>query len=127
MTQLRDVLYYYQGCEFQRKESGSIYKIIGNVETILTLKSKQGSIIKLNMVYGKLILRRIESMTEEEKKELRILMHGMTSENLLPKIAAGPIIDLFVNKRDPQIIHWLLSKGFDLFGLIDSGQAIEKK
>lgn len=54
-------------------------------------------------------------------------MRGMTSENILPEIKAGPLINLFINKRNPEFINWLRANHFDVDGLIASGEAVDKK
>jgi hypothetical protein len=73
-----------------------------------------------------LILRPLSDMTGQEKKEYAGLFSGMESINILPEIRAGRLINYFMNKKDPHQVVWLLSLGFDLFGLIDAGLAIDK-
>ena len=82
-----------------------------------------------------LVLRRLEDMTEEEFVEAvrlinqeepieeikkhypEFIKHGMSQMSV--EIGQFPIV--------PHLIHLLLTKGFDLFGLIDAGLAIDAK
>ena len=64
-----------------------------------------------NITRIKLLLRPLESMTEEEHTELQKLMRLVTD---------GIYVDT------PESFRWLLSKGFDLFGGIKAGWAIDK-
>lgn len=75
----------------------------------------------------KIELRKLSSMTEEEKREYHKLFSGMESVNILPEIRAGRLINHFLNAKSPHVVVWLLSKGFDLFQLLDNNLAIEKK
>lgn len=79
-------------------------------------------------------LRRLESLTEEEARELYKLATGM----VWTKRSSGSCLFnwVFAQKKDsmqslyhcigiPAAWLYLLSKGFDLFGLIDAGLAKE--
>jgi hypothetical protein len=79
-------------------------------------------------------LRRLESITEEEARELYMLATGMVWE----KRSTGDCLFnwVFAQKKEniqsiyhcigiPSAWLYLLSKGFDLFGLIDAGLAKE--
>lgn len=61
----------------------------------------------------KLILRPLNSMTEEEDTEVLELNNWVQ-------------FDYDRKFNTPECFKYLLSKGFDLFGLIESGLAIEK-
>jgi hypothetical protein len=63
----------------------------------------------------KLLLRPLPDMTEEEKTELYYL-----DDHALHELGDGTGYAL------PYVFTWCLSKGFDLFGLIESGLAIDK-
>lgn len=63
---------------------------------------------------AKPILRRLESMTEEEK---------VAYENMSGMLLSRPIENAKWWTADA--FHWACSMGFDLFGLIDSNQAID--
>lgn len=64
-----------------------------------------------------LILRKIEEMTEEEMKEYNKLISTLYS------FAKG--VDQI--RQESATTHYLLKCGFDLFGLIDSGAALDAK
>ena len=75
----------------------------------------------------KLSLRRLESMTEEEGFECFGSAWAGDSPNV------GEVFEQMKECNDFTMLHlqpddflYLLSKSFDLFGLIDSGAAIEK-
>lgn len=64
-----------------------------------------------NALSLKLILRPLSDMTEEEMIEVDVDVPNILSE---------------YEKLRPTAFSFLLSKGFDLFGLIDAGLAIDK-
>jgi len=71
-------------------------------------------------------LRRLESMTEEEAREVYEIEHGKdfrsdTYVSAKAYMIKGGELDYFT----PQGFLHLLSKGFDIFGLIDAGLAKE--
>ncbi len=70
--------------------------------------------------YIKPHLRKLKDMTEEERKELFDLF--------MNKIPKGLSIYLFEKSETWAAIqtHYLIKQGFDLFGLIDEGLAIDK-
>lgn len=65
----------------------------------------------------KLLLRPLSSMTEEEMEEFGVLIQHRE----LCRMDSG--WKLF--KGTPENFRWLLSKGFDLFNLIQEGHAID--
>lgn len=83
----------------------------------------------------KLHLRRLESMTEDEAREVYRIFYGsdpvrenalFSNKKQLFAIVEGinePVIYGFIGC--PRVWLHLLSKGFDLFGLIDAGLAKE--
>jgi len=68
---------------------------------------------------SKLILRRLSDMTDEEATEY----FSVCSLGPGDYIGGGPQW-IPISARST---HWLLSKSFDLFGLIDAGLAIDRK
>lgn len=114
MKELKDYLHLYIGCKIQRPG------INGQV-LVETLDLKYASWI-LSFEDAKLILRRLESMTEIEGEEMYSGMTGSFEVDI-------PIIggDTATIRLSPYQIQFLLSKGFDLFDLIDAGLAIEDK
>jgi hypothetical protein len=117
-------LYLGQKCE---NTSGSIYTV-SNTD-IYSFADGTESWRKLT-----LHLRRLESITEEEARELYTLATGM----VWTKRSSGSCLFnwIFAQRKDsmqslyhcigiPAVWIYLLSKGFDLFGLIDAGLAKE--
>lgn len=82
-----------------------------NGEWILTAQRLENFL--RNQLKFKPILRRLDSMTEEECYELEMLGH----ELVLNSVGS--------NEFYAERTHYLLSKHFDLFGLIESGEAID--
>lgn len=109
-------LYLGQKCEYKSKEHPLQHGVI----TPLVI-----DLLQDRRIYITPHLRRIESLTEEEARELIEMFNGG------PVVYGGNLFDLMnvessimdeIIGNPPVWIH-LLSKGFDLFGLIDSGLA----
>lgn len=78
----------------------------------------------------KLILRPLSSMTEEEILECMVLISQKKRELKIEsdhkiKFTVKGHGTMFIHTLDTYINSWLLSKGFDLFGLIESGSALD--
>lgn len=79
------------------------------------------------------ILRALEDMTEGEARELFeidgiLWEHSSVSDFMdSPKQAYTAQFEKENWVLTPNEFVWLISKGFDVFGLIDSGQAIRKE
>lgn len=120
---MKDIKYYlhlYIGCQAEFTSLGggkNIMKLTGHDCDYQHADSKW---------YPKPILRPLSDMTEEEKMEYKAKFNGMDSTNILPEIRAGRLINFHLNSKSPYEVIYLLSKGFDLFGLIESGLAIDK-
>lgn len=114
------VLAMYLGCEIEAKGSRGILRNV-NLKGFCTLQLSEeiGQGIGCLVEEVKPILRRLSSMTEEDSIE----MFGTSKENFYAKENAKPE-DLFL--FTPNETAKLLSKHFDLFGLLDAGLAIEK-
>jgi hypothetical protein len=82
-----------------------------NVQTGMISNIAGEETLKISEV--KLILRPLSSMTEEERREL-------VMQSVLPCEDRDVLEDALRTK-------YLLSKSFDLFGLIESNLAVEKK
>lgn len=67
---------------------------------------------------SKLILRPLSSMTEDDVKEENLEISDLFYE-IIPSHRKRGYFYFTANQ-----VHWLLSRGFDLFGLIDSGLAV---
>lgn len=114
MKELKDYLHLYLGCPMQKK-------LAGRNEGIATLDFIDESVYML-IENGMLIpiLRPLSSMTEGEDTELQIFMKPyldrLDDDN--HAISHGEV--------DAERTRWALSKHFDLFGLIESGLAIDE-
>lgn len=122
MKQLKDYLPFYLGCEcvFEDcrnggdKEQGKLIEIGINMACIETANNDD-PYIECTPNEIKPILRPLSDITEGEKMDLR--SHFLEMDNPY-------------NTGDPpwhfEQTRYLLSKHFDLFGLIESGLAIDK-
>lgn len=150
MKQLKDYLHYYL--------YGNIYEVgvstsqlIGIGDCYYTIKTKQGNPLTLSdRAEIKLVLRRLEDMTEGDLKEMitRLSLIDLSGcefeydQYWVNAIRKGVVVDClsiemngqidmmhYTHATNPQAeaFHYLLSKGFDLFGLIDAGLAIDAK
>ncbi len=125
---LSDYLHLYLGCEIQYQE----ILCFGNIEirkglsfgvddrfvsfypiTKYNKLSESGVTIRKPIKDCKLILRSLISMTKIEAEELNWSFPFLTSPAIL------------LNNLVPKEFVYMLKKGFDLFGLISSGIAIE--
>lgn len=112
--QLKDYLNLYLGCRFwdygseEGHEIATITGVYNNNNVCMVCDEHGNTDIKPEEI--KLILRRLESMTEEEEKHLD-----------------GELWEYGSNFKvySPEQTIYLLSLGFDLFGLIDAGLAID--
>ena len=130
---LKDYLHLYLGCDCIA--DGITFKLNGVQLTDTGTLAYDGTMIDfINQCWWvenadfKMILRSLESMTEEEALECWKLTHRM--ENELIQINGWQVVDYYrreTNFYEAVEFHYLLSKHFDLFGLIDAGIAIEKK
>lgn len=128
-TELKDVLHLYLGCQVQtnyRRETtgGSpMKKLKGTLQEIdLYMPDKCGVLLEdqsdkthysnLDIKTVKPILRPLSDMTEKE-----------WLKEMPDRPALKPGYELNFSATQ---FNWLLKQGFDLFGLIESGQAIDK-
>lgn len=119
--ELKEVLHYYLGCEVIIKPSDpeqqvavfigftNIYRLSARV------RFRAGPEGQINLLFLKPILHPLSSMTEEESREHQKLMR-LTTDGV-------HVVQIYV--PTPSSFHYLLKQGFDLFGLIDSKQAID--
>lgn len=111
---IKDYLHLYLGCEVQvqsESEKGKI-KILACVEPVSNKAwTESGNTHYIDLI--KPILRPLSDMTEEEKREADLVRgNGDGCDNY-----AVP---------EAYEFKYLLSKHFDLFGLIEAGLAIDK-
>lgn len=88
---------------------------------------------------GKPILRPLSDMTDEEAKEIVLLKYNvrntlqkaeLSGRHILFTCSPGSLLkpqggQFDVLESGPHILTYLISRHFDLFGLIESGQAID--
>lgn len=117
MIQLKEVIHYYIGQRFLFDNQE--WKIVAiNRKTVKGWRYSATGGDRYQEIWHhecKPILRRLEDMTEEEKQESQ-------KYNVVETIN-----DVKVEWDTPLTFHYLLQQGFDLFGLIDSNQAIGSK
>lgn len=131
MKQLKDYLHFYLGCKF-------LYKIDPHEWSkpmeLTTAQLELSHRLKDDPeCHYKLLLRPLSSMTEEEAKEYAGLFFVDCDLSLVKFYNLGHCIairyyDAFLHlpsQYEPKQFQYLLSKGFDLFGLIDEGLAID--
>ena len=143
MTLTPNILAMYLGCRvhlFDRIEqtTGRLAAVKTNGNCELALPSRFNPECEVISIYRidevKPILRRLEDMTEEEAIEIFVLEGwGNNLQNIVVTDKAiehntfgATGIQTFKRLRAETFAH-LLSKGFDLFGLCDSGLAIDSK
>lgn len=110
--ELKDVIHFYIGCEVQWKhDTKSKFWLVGyDVETV-RLKTQNGaSIFPIKTEDITIFIRPLSDMTEEEQNAYWFLNSVRDSKE----------------QCEATNTRYLLSKHFDLFGLIESGQAINK-
>lgn len=137
---LKDYLHYYLGCRAQaapyggqpkRQEYGKLAGI--GIRDVVNIKfDTWQSIADVSISGVKPILRRLEDMTEEEARDF--LKHSIPgaeyithNEHAVIWQSQGSRADIAFLFGPPAGFHYLLSKGFDLFGLIGAGLAIDIK
>jgi hypothetical protein len=116
MKTLESILHLYLGCDVKHKDSNQIFKLTGYdiSSNRITMRGEGEIYCQLTGDY-KPILRPLDSMTEEEEK------HMISTQDDV-KLDGYPQILLKADSGETFI--WMLSNGFDLFGLIDSGLAL---
>lgn len=120
--QLKDYLHLYLGCECMYLNGEAVISEISmdsRYELLCSVKLKGGKKhLQAAIEKVKPILRPLPDMTDEEKKEIDKQYKAFTKSKTF---------------NDTGVVMWaakhtqiLLSKHFDLFGLIESGLAIDK-
>lgn len=134
IIKLTDVIHFYLGCEcFIKLNKGGF-----SGKLILTTDLLAGYLSKKYHVGLILNLRKLDGITEEEAKvwletyhNAAIICIGSKTNSGVWYGFMGATKKYFKNYEDfkhswPDGFQYLLSKGFDLFGLIESGQAIDR-
>jgi hypothetical protein len=120
-TELKDVLHFYLGCDVMHKD--------GTTATMISVdRFNAGFIHHETQMYGEQskdsleitpILRSFSSITEEEKEAYETYYMSLEYEREEDNHA---ICDAEISA---QTTRWLISRGFDMFNLIENGLAIE--
>ena len=142
---IRNFLHFYIGCDYQWQDES------GEWRRPQKLNSYQFNDVIKHHINSRLILRPLESMTETEMKELYFLVwkREFIGDNITHRDVgskeerwclwsglerlmiykdgdvAGDCDLHYVRVHTPTVFAWQLSKGFDLFGLIKAGFAID--
>lgn len=111
----------YLGCQvrFMQNDKLTLVGIDEDSElpVICLLEGKHRRVFSIDEI--KLLLRPLSSMTEEEAEEIWYMAEP---KHVLTTTRTGNItVQVALSSERTR---WLLSKGFDLFGLIESGDAI---
>ena len=91
------------------------------------LKLSHVELLEGGRVLVKPHLRRLDSITEEEAQDIYALYFKKTFPANYPIFAKAWFENRFISNFEfpPAVFVYVLSKGFDLFGLIDAGEAID--
>ena len=149
MIQLKDVIHYYIGQKLEKSADDLTHPrleaIVGDqmyvseYEYTTPHSDKTFTRPKMTLPIGfkKPILRRLEDMTEEEMKELVFIGHSVRNTLYEVKMEYNTVCfktngftgggSVSLRALRPEETHYLLQQGFDLWGLIDSNQAIDSK
>lgn len=148
---LKDYLHYYMGCKVITADDNEQANLVGvSDDNAHLVHDGTGSYGTCDISGVKPILRRLEDMTEEDLKEMITKLSLIDLSNCefefeqfwVNAIRKGVVVDClsiemngqidmmhYTHATNPQAeaFHYLLSKGFDLFGLIDAGLAVDIK
>ncbi len=133
MKEIKDYIGLYLNCEvfFDRR----IWRMFKVSESIVHLKREGESVVMVYPHDCKPILRPLSSMTQDEVFHLfsfdpdskgEIPTRGNITDNFIQcEYGRGRTIWMHASRFLPSQFTYLLSLGFDLFGLIESGLAID--
>lgn len=121
--QIKDYLHLYLGCKFIHNVHKGVFELCGyNIYEAYAQNSLGVSTFDARQI--KLILRPLSDMTPSEFKEVEAY-HPETKRWLdVGHLDDGGKVQF--DSWSPYVTVYLLSKGFDLFGLIEEGLAIDK-
>ena len=110
--ELKDYLHLYLGCDvYMDNPHAAFHKDTLDVDLLERLYND------LPMKCYKLILRPLSDMTEDEEKYVGLGLKAGTANASMLKSG-------YFHSTTPKVFYYLLSKHFDLFGLIESGLAV---
>jgi hypothetical protein len=148
---LQDYIKYYIGCNAITTDDKELADLVGvSDDNAHLVHCRTGSYGTCDVTGVKLLLRRLEDMTEEDLKEMIIMFSLIDLSNCqfeydqywVNAIRKGVVVDCLSIEMNghidmmrcspgtnpqPETFHYLLSKHFDLFGLIDAGLAVDQK
>ena len=135
-TKWKDVAHYYQFSDIEiqlpcgnRKFKGMTNQISGDSNHKKAFYLDAGGYFTrstdANVSQYKPTLRHLDDMTEAEDNECMLVHTRWISNEEFKNV----IWSLTKQHKtfDQYSTHWLISRGFDVFGLIESGQAIRKE
>lgn len=144
---IRDYIHFYLGCEFANSWFPEYHKEFSRGWKLTAIDYSNPRPFRLEETEDytwtdsvKPILRKLESMTPEDIAGLAIA-YGMKDFVVTKANCEGHIIQMeylkngesqtdfihwYVYQLNANVFHYLISQGFDLFGLIDAGLAIDK-
>lgn len=129
--ELKDYLHFYLGCEIQFPDkSVSKLSAVCNTHNGMWISAIDYS-LPLDGGWWhpvsaiKPILRPLSDMTEEEAKECYFLIHNCKATDS-PFDTLQYIISALEDETSSKVWLWAIKKGFDVFGLIEAGLAINK-
>ncbi len=126
--QIKDYLYLYIGCNVKVvsypshkfSDDAQLIGITPYEENVQVCYAENGDIDWINFGCIKPVLRPLSDMTVEERREIAFKKQVLDDINM----RSSTDMDIFIMCGD--ISRYLLKQGFDLFGLISSGLAIDK-
>jgi hypothetical protein len=113
---IKDYLHFYLGCECIINWENPEYEENGKVCKLDSLRIYE-MLTEYPEAICKPILRPLSDMTEEEEKEMIASQDDVRLEGY-PQI--------LLKTDSGETFRWMLSKGFDLFGLHDAGLCLYK-
>jgi hypothetical protein len=119
--ELKDFIHLYLGCEGELKTKRT-YGSLKRSKQVLTTELLDRLFKLPTVLYFTPFLRKLSDMTDEELKNLR-----SERGNLKGVERADMNYIIRLNTWSPEDVHYLLSLHFDIFGLIESGLAIDSK
>ncbi len=132
--ELKDYLHLYLGCKVEYGYDGTkkIGKLVGKDDSAGWQVDKLRVLAPYQYVRDELIkpiLRPLSDMTEDEKVVMHDTLWITKEEDKHYSVSHKCTywhLKCCGREKEPEVFLYLLSKHFDLFGLIDAGLAIDK-